>query len=59
MSGVYAGWRGGVMMPSAPTLRRMCEILGISSDALLSLRQCSILPGDGTAHSPGAASSRR
>jgi hypothetical protein len=24
-------------MPSVPTLRRMCEILGISSDALLSL----------------------
>jgi transcriptional regulator with XRE-family HTH domain len=36
-SGVYGRVERGMMMPSVPTLRRMCETLGISSDALLSL----------------------
>ncbi|MFL5356276.1 multiprotein-bridging factor 1 family protein [Archangium sp.] len=36
-SGVYGRVERGMMMPSVPTLRRMCETLGISSDVLLSL----------------------
>lgn len=36
-SGVYGQVERGMMTPSVPTLRRMCETLGISSDALLSL----------------------
>jgi transcriptional regulator with XRE-family HTH domain len=36
-SGVYSRVERGMMMPSVPTLRRICETLGISSDALLSL----------------------
>ncbi len=36
-SGVYGRVERGMMTPSVPTLRRMCEPLGISSDALLSL----------------------
>lgn len=35
--GVYGRVERGMMMPSVPTLRRMCETLGISSDVLLSL----------------------
>jgi transcriptional regulator with XRE-family HTH domain len=37
-SGVYGRVERGAMVPSVPTLRRICETLGISSDALLSLR---------------------
>ncbi|MFL5358844.1 multiprotein-bridging factor 1 family protein [Archangium sp.] len=36
-SGVYGRVERGMMTPSVPTLRRMCETLGISSDVLLSL----------------------
>jgi len=36
-SGVYGRVERGMMMPSVPTLRRMCATLGISSDVLLSL----------------------
>ena len=36
-SGVYGRVERGMMRPSVPTLRRMCETLGISSDVLLSL----------------------
>jgi transcriptional regulator with XRE-family HTH domain len=36
-SGVYGRVERGAMVPSVPTLRRICETLGISSDALLSL----------------------
>jgi transcriptional regulator with XRE-family HTH domain len=36
-SGVYGRVERGMMMPSVPTLRRMCETLSISSDVLLSL----------------------
>lgn len=36
-SGVYGRVERGMMMPSVPTLRRMCETLGISSDVLLPL----------------------
>jgi transcriptional regulator with XRE-family HTH domain len=35
--GVYGRVERGTMMPSVPTLRRMCVALGIASDALLSL----------------------
>ncbi|MFY0568939.1 helix-turn-helix domain-containing protein [Archangium lansingense] len=35
--GVYGRVERGAMVPSVPTLRRICETLGISSDALLSL----------------------
>jgi transcriptional regulator with XRE-family HTH domain len=37
-SGVYGRVERGMMTPSVPTLRRICETLGISSDVLLSLR---------------------
>lgn len=33
-SGVYGRVERGMMTPSVPTLRRMCETLGISSDGL-------------------------
>jgi len=36
-SGVYGRVERGAMVPSVPTLRRICETLAISSDALLSL----------------------
>jgi len=36
-SGVYGRVERGAMVPSVPTLRRICETLGISSDVLLSL----------------------
>ncbi|WP_257455608.1 helix-turn-helix transcriptional regulator [Archangium lipolyticum] len=36
-SGVYGRVERGMMVPSVPTLRRICETLGISSDVLLSL----------------------
>lgn len=36
-SGVYGRVERGAMVPSVPTLRRICETLNISSDALLSL----------------------
>ena len=36
-SGVYGRIERGAMTPSVPTLRRICETLGISSDVLLSL----------------------
>jgi transcriptional regulator with XRE-family HTH domain len=36
-SGVYGRVERGAMMPSVPTLRRMCVALGVSSDSLLSL----------------------
>jgi transcriptional regulator with XRE-family HTH domain len=36
-SGVYGRVERGMMTPSVPTLRRICETLGISSDALLAL----------------------
>jgi transcriptional regulator with XRE-family HTH domain len=36
-SGVYGRIERGAMVPSVPTLRRICETLGISSDVLLSL----------------------
>ena len=36
-SGVYGRVERGAMVPSVPTLRRICETLGISLDALLSL----------------------
>ncbi len=35
--GVYGRVERGAMVPSVPTLRRICETLAISSDALLSL----------------------
>ena len=35
--GVYGRIERGAMVPSVPTLRRICETLAISSDALLSL----------------------
>ncbi len=35
--GVYGRVERGAMVPRVPTLRRICETLGISSDALLSL----------------------
>ena len=35
--GVYGRIERGAMVPSVPTLRRICETLGISSDVLLSL----------------------
>ncbi|HZH77165.1 MAG TPA: helix-turn-helix transcriptional regulator [Archangium sp.] len=35
--GVYGRVERGAMAPSVPTLRRICETLGISSDVLLSL----------------------
>ena len=35
--GVYGRVERGAMVPSVPTLRRICETLGISSDVLLSL----------------------
>jgi transcriptional regulator with XRE-family HTH domain len=35
--GVYGRVERGAMVPSVPTLWRICETLGISSDALLSL----------------------
>ena len=34
---VYGRIERGMMMPSVPTLRKLCLTLGISSDALLSL----------------------
>jgi transcriptional regulator with XRE-family HTH domain len=34
---VYGRVERGMMMPSVPTLRKLCLTLGISSDALLSL----------------------
>ncbi|PTL80109.1 transcriptional regulator [Vitiosangium sp. GDMCC 1.1324] len=36
-SGVYGRVERGAMVPSVPTLRRICETLAICSDALLSL----------------------
>lgn len=36
-SGVYGRVERGAMVPSVPTLRRICETLSISSDVLLSL----------------------
>jgi transcriptional regulator with XRE-family HTH domain len=36
-SGVYGKVERGMMTPSVPTLRRICETLSISSDVLLSL----------------------
>jgi transcriptional regulator with XRE-family HTH domain len=36
-SSVYGRVERGTMMPSVPTLRRMCVALGISADVLLSL----------------------
>jgi transcriptional regulator with XRE-family HTH domain len=36
-SGVYGRVERGAMVPSVPTLRRICDTLAISSDALLSL----------------------
>ncbi|HEX8822225.1 MAG TPA: helix-turn-helix transcriptional regulator [Archangium sp.] len=42
--GVYGRVERGAMVPSVPTLRRICEALGLSSDVLLSL----------SAQSPGA-----
>ena len=36
-SGVYGRVERGMMTPSVPTLRRICETLAISSDVLLSL----------------------
>ena len=36
-SGVYGRVERGAMVPSVPTLRRICETLGLSSDTLLSI----------------------
>ncbi len=50
-SGVCGRVERGMMMPSVPTLRRMCETLGISSDVLLSL---GARAHDGGSTSPSA-----
>ncbi|MBM7115705.1 helix-turn-helix domain-containing protein [Archangium primigenium] len=54
-SGVYGRVERGMMMPSVPTLRRMCETLGISSDVLLSLgAQAHAVTAPAEVPSPGA-----
>ncbi|WP_257460530.1 helix-turn-helix domain-containing protein [Archangium lipolyticum] len=48
-SSVYGRVERGHMTPSVPTLRRLCETLGISSDALLSLAPREPAQASGTA----------
>jgi transcriptional regulator with XRE-family HTH domain len=48
-SGVDGRVERGAMVPSVPTLRRICETLGISSDVLLSL---GTQPHEATAPAP-------
>lgn len=40
--GVYGRIERGDMMPSVPSLRRLCLVLGISSDALLDLKPTQV-----------------
>ena len=40
--GVYGRIERGDMMPSVPSLRRICLVLGISSDALLNLKPSQV-----------------
>jgi transcriptional regulator with XRE-family HTH domain len=40
--GVYGRIERGDMMPSVPSLRRLCLVLGISSDALLNLKSTQV-----------------
>jgi transcriptional regulator with XRE-family HTH domain len=40
--GVYGRIERGDMMPSVPSLRRICLVLGISSDALLELKPSQV-----------------
>jgi transcriptional regulator with XRE-family HTH domain len=40
--GVYGRIERGDMMPSVPSLRRICLVLGISSDALLHLKPSQV-----------------
>jgi transcriptional regulator with XRE-family HTH domain len=52
--GVYGRVERGHMMPSVPTLRRLCGTLGVSSDELLSLATPETMQAAGA--SAGAAS---
>jgi transcriptional regulator with XRE-family HTH domain len=41
--GVYGRIERGSMMPSVPSLRRLCLVLGIPSDALLGVRPVQVV----------------
>ena len=43
VSGVYGRIERGDMMPSVPSLYRICLVLGISSDALLGLNPAQVI----------------